>query len=118
MALCALCVSLTFYFRIQLEDQGLIFHKSKNTFSAYNLEPIHAGNSWGTPLACGLILVLGSVSKLASLASSIVISKDWMFILANGDQEQLASEITVFEYHSLIAVILFSAMNVTIETDH
>jgi len=69
VALCALCVALTFYFRSQLELEG---------------------NDWGIPIACGVIVVLGSLAQLASLASTIVVDKDWIVILANGDQDQLA----------------------------
>jgi len=62
-------VALTFYFQPQLEYEG---------------------NSWGIPLACSVIVVLGTFAELASVASTIVVNKDWIVILADGDQERLA----------------------------
>ena len=56
------------------------------------------GNDWGIPIACGVIVVLGSLAQLASLASTIVVDKDWIVILANGDQDQLASKIEMICY--------------------
>jgi len=45
--------------------------------------------------ACSLIVALGTVASLASVASSVVVDKDWVAVIAAGDKDVLASESTL-----------------------
>ena len=45
---------------------------------------------WALNLACALIVALGTVASLASIASSIVVDKDWVAVIAVGDADFLA----------------------------
>lgn len=67
---CSVCVGLTFYFREILVTEV---------------------SGWGLTAACSLIVILGTLANLASVASSIVVYKDWVVIIAGGDSQTLAS---------------------------
>ena len=54
----------------------------------------HSWGAWGLTFACSLIAALGSIGRLAALASTIVIQKDWTAVLANGDEAKLARKIS------------------------
>ena len=59
---------------------------------------MYTGNSWGIPMACIVIVILGTFAELASVASTIVVNKDWIVILAGGDQERLAGMTSAWDY--------------------
>lgn len=45
---------------------------------------------WGLTGACSLIVVIGTLANLASVACSIIVYKDWIAIIAEGDDARLA----------------------------
>lgn len=47
-------------------------------------------DGWGMTGACSVIVIVGTLASLASLASSIVVYKDWIAIMADGDSNLLA----------------------------
>lgn len=47
-------------------------------------------DGWGLTGACSLIVIMGTLANLASVASSIVVYKDWIVIIAGGDSQRLA----------------------------
>jgi len=69
VVLCSTAVAFTFRFRWKLEDEEAF---------------------WALNLACALIVALGTVASLASIASSIVVDKDWVAVIAVGDADFLA----------------------------
>ena len=44
-------------------------------------------------LLCLVVILLGVIANLASLAQKICIQKDWVVVLAGDDREQLASKL-------------------------
>lgn len=59
----------------------------------FNIAPSVTANGWGLTGACSLIVVLGTLANLASVASSIIVYKDWIVIVAGGDIQMLARKI-------------------------
>jgi len=57
---------------------------------------------WGHPVASSVIIILGSLAQLGTVTTSIVVTKDWVAVIANGNQEQLASKIKLV--HKLVPV--------------
>nr|CAH0102249.1 unnamed protein product [Daphnia galeata] len=66
---CSVCVALTFYFRELLVTEA---------------------DGWGLTAACSIVVILGTLAHLASVGSSIVVYKDWIVIIAEGDSQTLA----------------------------
>ena len=58
---------------------------------------------------CSLITVLGSLGRLAALALAIIVDKDWIAVLANGDEAKLARKIA---NHSSILSVLYTGCSV------
>lgn len=89
-------MALTFHFRSQLELEGTFSFDANNSCPVFKcIAPIFAGNGWGKAAACGMIVVLGSLAQLASVATNIVVDKDWIVILSDEDQNQLASNVSL-----------------------
>ena len=65
-----------------------------------------SGEGWAMTGACSLIVALGTVASLASVASSVVVNKDWVAVIAAGDKHVLASE-SDFLYLKLLFLNLF-----------
>lgn len=57
-------------------------------------------DGWGLTAACSLIVILGTLANLASVASSIVVYKDWIVIIAVCDSQTLASKFELSSKHS------------------
>lgn len=72
----------------------------------WNFQLIRAGKSWGITLACSVIVILGTLAELASVASTIVVNKDWIVILAGGDQERLAGKMEFIMKHSALFLLV------------
>ncbi len=51
---------------------------------------IFTADGWGLTAACSVIVILGTLAHLASVGSSIVVYKDWIAIIAEGDSQTLA----------------------------
>ncbi|XP_046645830.1 solute carrier family 40 member 1-like [Daphnia pulicaria] len=66
---CSVCVAVTFYFKETLVAEV---------------------DGWGLTAACSVIVILGTLAHLASVGSSIVVYKDWIAIIAEGDSQTLA----------------------------
>lgn len=89
MVTCAVCVALTFWFRETLALEGkinvLVYSvRLKLIFTFFS------GDGWGLTGACSLIVIIGTLANLASVAGSIVVYKDWIAIIAEGDSDKLA----------------------------
>jgi len=78
VALCSLCVALTFYFRHILEMEGEYY--------------------WGHPIACSIIIFLGSIAQCGTVSTTLTVHKDWVVVIANGNQEQLAKINSVIRF--------------------
>lgn len=70
----------------------------QNQFANY-LYLIFLANGWGLAGACSLIVIMGTLAHLASVASSIVVYKDWIVIIAGCETQKLASN--YWNFHSL-----------------
>jgi solute carrier family 40 (iron-regulated transporter), member 1 len=51
---------------------------------------VFTADGWGLTAACSVIVILGTLAHLASVGSSIVVYKDWIAIIAEGDSQTLA----------------------------
>ncbi|EFX70364.1 putative ferroportin [Daphnia pulex] len=69
VVICAVCVAVTFYFKERLVAEA---------------------DGWGLTAACSVIVILGTLAHLASVATSIAVFKDWIVIIAGGDSQTLA----------------------------
>ncbi len=49
-------------------------------------------HSYGMAGACSLIIAMGAIAQLASVASSIVVYQDWIAIISDRDDAKLASK--------------------------
>ena len=78
-------------------------------YIALNFNFFFPVDGWGLTGACSLIVVLGTLASLASLASSIVVYKDWVAIMADGNTQKLASEsVIVIQCDRIICSILYT----------
>ena len=90
----AVCVALTFYFRKTLATESIHYiFMLVNLPSANWIFPYFVVDGWGLTCACSLIVIICTMAHLASVASSIVVYKDWIVIIADGDTQQLASKV-------------------------
>ena len=90
----AVCVALTFYFRKTLATESIHYiFMLVNLPSANWIFPYFVVDGWGLTCACSLIVIICTMAQLASVASSIVVYKDWIVIIADGDTQQLASKV-------------------------
>ncbi len=108
MVTCSVCVAVTFYFKETLVAEGillpirsLIKHLSCSLLDSFYIFTV---DGWGLTAACSVIVILGTLAHLASVGSSIVVYKDWIAIIAEGDSQTLArkSELNV-GYNKLLS---------------
>jgi len=78
--------------------------------------------SWVTAMVAAVSIVIALVSTLASAGSKIVVEKDWIVVIAGGDDDKLASLNSIFRTIDLVCLtaapvlagILFSYANYVI----
>ena len=63
-------------------------------------------HSYGMAGACSLIITMGAIAQLASVASSIVVYQDWIAIISNRDDAKLASK-NLINYNLKLITINF-----------
>lgn len=103
--ICAVSVALTFFFRENLVTEGRL-QIVNYLFLNWQL-PFISANGWGLTGACSLIVILGTLANLASVASSIVVYKDWIVIIAGGDSQRLAGNIYLIYLKNMSLTTIF-----------
>jgi len=88
----------------------------------WEAEAVQFFGSWVTPVVATLSIVIALVSTLSSAGSKIVVEKDWIVVIAGGDDDKLASMNSIFRTIDLVCLtvspvlagILFSFTNYVI----
>jgi len=84
VSLCALLLAGFITFRSELEDQ----------------------DGWVTSLVCVGAILLASVARLASSGTNIIIQKDWVVVIADGDTDHLAKMNSILRTIELVTYML------------
>jgi len=73
-------------------------------------EALNNFGEWVTPLAAVLTILINLVSSISSAGSKIVVEKDWIVTIANGDEERLAKMNSIFRTIDLICLTVAPAL--------
>eukprot|EP00090_Calanus_glacialis_P026523 TRINITY_DN41749_c0_g1_i1.p1 TRINITY_DN41749_c0_g1~~TRINITY_DN41749_c0_g1_i1.p1 ORF type:complete len:515 (-),score=149.24 TRINITY_DN41749_c0_g1_i1:159-1703(-) len=70
----------------------------------WEAEAIQHFGSWVTAVVATLSIVIALVSTLSSAGSKIVVEKDWIVVIAGGDDDKLASMNSIFRTIDLVCL--------------